>query len=85
MYNVRHFLPLAIHHHLFLPGQPIVVLALPGVVLVVALLAGAGPPVADLLGLVVAGLIVRLRPWKYFVSQTPHSSQANRRLQSGEI
>ena len=58
MYNVRHFLPLAIHHHLFLPGEPVVVLALPGVVLVVALLAGAGPPVANLLRLVVAGLVV---------------------------
>ena len=68
MYNVRHFLPPAIHH-LFLPGEDVVVLALPGVVLVVALLAGAGPPVANLLRLVVAGLVVTVGPWKYFRSE----------------
>ena len=61
IYNVRHFLPPVIHH-LFLPGQHVVVLALPGVVLVVALLAGAGPPVAHLLRLVVAGLVVTVGP-----------------------
>ena len=54
-------------HHLFLPGDHlVVVLALPLVVLVVPLLAGPGPPVANLLRLVVAGLVVTVRPWKYF-------------------
>ena len=47
---------------LFLSGELVVVLGLPDVRLVVPLLAGAGPPVPPLVHLVVAGLVVAVRP-----------------------
>ena len=47
---------------LFLSGELVVVLALPVVGLVVSLLAGAGPPVSPVGRLVVAGLVVTVRP-----------------------